>query len=261
MSTKVDALIYLFAGTVRGWRGTLARPRSDQPPTPPKLYDMEASPYCRLVREVLTELDLDVLILPCPKGGTRFRPEAERIGGRQQFPLLVDDNTGAQIYESSDIIDYLHQTYGADAAGASPRGISRQLAVGTSYLASALMLRSDGVRGVKASPSRAPAEPLELYSFETSPFSKPVRARLCELELPYLLRNTGKGHWRDMGPPSFRDTLFKGEMGTTRNRQWLADNTGQVQVPYLIDTNTGRAMYESQDILRYLDQTYAAARH
>jgi glutathione S-transferase len=30
-----------------------------------------------------------------------------------------------------------------------------------------------------------------------------------------------------------------------------------VQVPYLIDANTGAAMYESDDILRYLNKTYA----
>ena len=114
------------------------------------------------------------------------------------------------------------------------------------------------MRGLKASPSQAPAQPLELFSFEASPFSKPVRARLCELELPYLLRNTGKGAWKDMGPPSFRDRLFKGEMGTSRNRRWLAEHTGKVQVPYLIDPNTGTAMYESGQILRYLNQNYAA---
>ena len=34
---------------------------------------------------------------------------------------------------------------------------------------------------MRARPSKAPAEPLELYSFESSPFSKRVRARLCEL--------------------------------------------------------------------------------
>ena len=39
-----------------------------------------------------------------------------------------------------------------------------------------------------------------------------------------------------------------------------ADNsrTGHVQVPYLIDPNTGTEMFESADIIRYLEQTYAA---
>jgi glutathione S-transferase len=31
-----------------------------------------------------------------------------------------------------------------------------------------------------------------------------------------------------------------------------------VQVPYLVDPNTDTAMYESADIIRYLEQHYAA---
>lgn len=256
MSMQTEALINLLALTVRAGRGSQAfAPARAQPAKMLKLYDMEASPYCRLVREVLTELDLDVLILPCPAGGTRFRPEAEKIGGKQQFPLLVDDNAGTVLYESADIIEHLRISYGKRR----PRGRDplRSLSVGSSFLASALLWRRGGVRGMKAAPSKPAALPLELYSFEASPFSKPVRARLCELELPYVLRNTGKGAWGDMGPPSFRDSLFKTPKGTTRNRRWLDENTGQVQVPYLIDANTGTAMYESKAILKYLDTTYA----
>lgn len=256
MSTQIDAVINLFAGSVRGWRGTQAMaPARVQPEKILKLYDIEASPYCRLVREVLTELDLDVMILPCPAGGTRFRAEAERLGGKQLFPLLVDDDTGVMLYESADIIEYLGKTYQRRVKGT--RGWRRSLNVGSSWLASALMLRRHGIGGMKARPSIAPTQPLVLYSFEASPYSKPVRARLCELELPYLLRNTGKGAWTDMGPASFRDQLFKGPKGTTRHRRWLAEHTGQVQVPYLIDPNTGTALYESQAILDYLDRHYA----
>ena len=102
MSTQTEALVNLLALTVRGGRGAMTlRPARRRPEKLLKLYDMEASPYCRLVREVLTELDLDVLILPCPAGGTRYRLEAERIGGKQQFPLLIDDNTGTVLYESA----------------------------------------------------------------------------------------------------------------------------------------------------------------
>ncbi|MBV8063272.1 MAG: glutathione S-transferase N-terminal domain-containing protein [Nevskia sp.] len=256
MSTNAEALINMLSGTVRGWRGTVALGKREQaPPRPIRLYDIEACPYCRLVREVLTELDLDVMILPCPRGGRRFRREAKGVGGKTLFPLLVDENTGTMLYESADIIAYLHRTYGRGERAALRLG--RPLAVLGSQLASAMMLRGGGVGGMRLRPASVPQQPLELYSFESSPYSKPVRARLCELELPYLLRNTGKGGWKDMGPPSFRDKLFKGPKGTTRNRRWLAEHTGRVQVPYLIDPNTGAAMYESQQILDYLDRTYA----
>ncbi len=256
MSATMDALVNLVAGTVRGWRGTNAfRAPERRPQKLLKLYDIEASPYCRLVREVMTELDLDALILPCPSGGTRFRPEAEALGGKQLFPFLVDDNTGRHLYESADITDYLEATYGRGRAAA--RGVSRGLAIGTSYASSALLWRvGAGITGMTARRSKAPAKPLELYSFESSPYSKRVRARLCELELPYVLRNTGKGAWSDMGPPSFRDTLFRGPKETTRNRRWLAEHTGRVQVPYLRDPNTGAEMYESNAMLAYLDRTY-----
>ena len=31
---------------------------------------------------------------------------------------------------------------------------------------------------------------------------------------------------------------------------------GKVQVPYLVDVNTGQEMFESWDIIEYLDRTY-----
>src|SRR5437899_12951535 len=113
MSATSDATINMLAFFVRGSRGTQAfAPAGRVPEKLLKLYDIEASPYCRLVREVLTELDFDAMILPCPSGGKRFRGEAEKLGGKQLFPLLADENTGTVLYESADIIEYLTRTYG-----------------------------------------------------------------------------------------------------------------------------------------------------
>lgn len=249
MATAWDVTSGLLGGTLSGWRGTQAfAPARERPAQLLELYDIELSPYCRLVRAVLCELDLDVMIYPCPAGGKRFRPKAEQLGGKQQFPFLVDPNTGTQLYESADIIAYLSKTYKRRVK------MMRPLALTGSYLVSALRYG----KGVKARPSTAPAKPLELFSFETSPYSRPVRELLCELELPYILRNTGKAAWTDMGPPSFRDKLFKGPKDSGRNRKLLFEKTGKVQVPYLIDPNTGTAMYESDAIVAYLEKTYAA---
>lgn len=253
MASAFDLLTSSLASSLRGWRGTTAfHPAQRQPEKPLELYDIEACPYCRLVREALTEFDLDALIWPCPVGGQRYRPRCEELGGRQQFPFLVDPNTGRQLYESADIIDYLAATYERPA----PRtgSLRRRLAVATSLAASAVRYG----HGRKARPSRAPEQPLELFSFESSPNVMPVRERLCELELPYLLRNTGKGRWSDMGPPAVRDQLLHAPVDTTRNRKLLFERAGRVQVPYLIDPNTGVEMFESTDILAYLDKTYAA---
>lgn len=257
MTSPLNLLSSLLASTAAGWRGSMAVRKARQLPQKPlELYEFEASPYCRLVREALTEMDLDALILPCPANGNRFRPKAQTLGGKAQFPFLVDPNTGARLYESADIINYLAKTYGGKPR--TTRGWRRRMAVGGAYGASVLRLSLKGVRGLKARPSQTPEQPLELYSFEASPYSRPVREVLCELELPYLLRNTGKGRMSDMGPAVIRDKLLKGPKDTTRNRAVLAARTNHVQVPYLIDPNTGVEMYESAAILAYLQRTYAA---
>ncbi len=252
----IDVTSSLLASTASGWRGTMAyRPARKQPARPLELYEFEASPYCRLVREALTELDLDALILPCPRHGERFRPKARLLGGKAQFPFLVDPNTGARVYESADIIDYLARTYEGRALRPT-RGWRRRIAVGGAYGASALRAWR-GVRGLNARASVAPQQALELYSFESSPYSRLVRELLCELELPYLLRNTGKGRVGDLGPPMIRDRVLKAPKDTSRNRKLLMERTGHVQLPYLVDPNTGAEMFESADILSYLRSTYA----
>lgn len=248
----LDVNASLLASTLAGWRGTAAfQPAKRQPEQPLELYEFEASPFCGLVREALTEMDLDAVVRPCPNGGKRFRPEAERLGGKQQFPFLVDPNSGKRLYESADIVEYIAQTYGARARGA--RGVARSLRLTGSRLARGVRF----TRGLRARASRAPAQPLELYSFESSPFSRLVREVLCELELPYLMRSTGKALWQDMGPPWVHARLFKSTPIEGRNRKRLHELTGRVQVPYLIDPNTGAAMFESADIVAYLEDTYA----
>lgn len=253
MSRKLDVATSVLASQLRGWRGSMIQKAArKQPEQPLELYEFEASPFCRLVRERLTELDLDVMVYPCPKGGTRFRPTVKKLGGKQQYPFMVDPNSGTSLYESYDIIRYLNETY--EGKVRNPKGLRRRLAICMALGATL----SRAVRGFKARPSNAPTKPLELYGFESSPYSRLVREVLCELELPYLLHNTGKARMSDMGPPEFRDKVFKAPRGTSRNRRFLDEHTGQVQLPYLIDPNTGVEMYESAKIIAYLENVYAA---
>ena len=255
MARVIDVNSSLLGSTLRGWRGTAAfRPVRKQPVKPLEIYEFEACPYGRLLREALTEMDLDAMIYPCPKGGTRFRPQAQTRGGKMRFPFLLDPNTGVALFESAEIISYLADTYEGTAVPA--RGLRRRLAVITSFLASTTRGLAR-VRGYRARPSKAPAKPLELYSFESSPFSRLVREVLCELELPYFLRNSGKARWHEMGPPWVRDKLFRRPI-EGRNRTALFERAGKVQLPYLIDPNTGVEMFESAKIIRYLETTYAA---
>lgn len=251
----LDLASSVLASSSRAWRGTAAfKGAQDQPEQLLELYEYEGCPFCRLVREVLSELDLDAMIYPCPKGGLRFRGQAIDLSGASQFPLLVDPNSGAVLLESADIIDYLYQQYGGEQRRAR-RGISRQLDTLSSLAATALR-SSPRPRGMYASESVAPEQPLELYSFESSPYSRLVRERLSELEIPYRLRNFAKSRWQEMGPPVVRAKLFPNAPITSANRQRLHQLTGRSQVPYLVDPNTGVAMFESAEILAYLNETY-----
>lgn len=243
----------LLASTARGWRGTRGSKNTELPPKMLHLYEYEACPFCRLVRETLTELDLDAVIYPCPRGGTRWRSQAMKIGGRQQFPLLVDDNTHTVLYESADIIRHLRTTYGSErAAGEAPPGTAA--AIGSNV--ATLVRGFAGMKAKHATDAHRPEQLLELYSFESSPYSRRVREVLCELEIAYVLRNMGKAVNADMGPPWVRKTFFADTPVVGRNRQKMMEETGRMQVPYLVDPNTETRLFESADIERYLRQTY-----
>ena len=89
----------MISTLVRAANGIQSAPATEKPAELLQLYDIENCPYCRLVREALTELDLDAEIYPCPKNGRRFRPIVAEQGGKTQFPYLVDPNTGVAMYE------------------------------------------------------------------------------------------------------------------------------------------------------------------
>ncbi|MEM7678602.1 MAG: glutathione S-transferase N-terminal domain-containing protein [Myxococcota bacterium] len=199
-----------------------------RPAVPIQLYEFESCPFCRKVREAVTNLDLTVEIFPCPKGGQRFRPTVKERGGKAQFPFLVDPNTKQEIYESDEIIRHLYDQYGV---GPAPWFL--RMGPLTNVTAS---LASIPQVGDRARPSRRPQKPLELYSFEASPFCRLPRDMLCRLELPYILHSLGKG---------------------SPGRAAFVEKTKKMQVPYLVDPNTGVGMFESRDIVDYLEKTYA----
>jgi glutathione S-transferase len=196
-----------------------------------ELYEFEACPFCRKVREALSSYDLDAIVYPCPKGG-RFRKVVEERTGKQMFPFLIDPNTNQSMLESSDIIRYLADTY--DTNG-TPLGVSLgPITVISSSLTSAL--RTGRGRDARGNIAKQPKELLELWSFEASPWCRLVREVLCELELPYVVHNVAK----------------KGDA-----RAAFVERSGKMQVPYLVDPNTSTSMFESADIIGYLEKTYA----
>jgi glutathione S-transferase len=248
---QVRVLQSVASSTLEAWRGTSVVHQAQQPAQYLQLYDMEGSPYCRFVREALSALGLDVQILPCPAGGKRFRPEAKKLGGKRQFPLLVDPNTGTTMYESADIVNYLFATYGP---GKTPLTYRRG-PIRPAF--SALATAARGLRGIKARPAKVPDQDLHLWSFESSPYTRLVRERLTELELPYVLHNIGKEQWADMGPATMRVKPGPYVPKAGGKREALLARLGRVQVPYLEDPNTGVKMFESREIIAYLEKTYA----
>lgn len=230
MIRALDVATSLGATLARLGSAAMVGPLGPRPAQPVVLYEFEACPYCRKVREALSILDLDADLRPCPKGGERFRSEVLRRGGKTLFPYLVDPNTGKEMYESDDIVEYLFQHYGA---GPPPlllrRGVQNDL---STMLASAWR---PGF-GARARPSRLPEQPLELYSYEASPFCRIAREALCALELPYRLHNVARG---------------------SAGRAAFVERSGRMMVPYLVDPNAGIEMFESADIVRHLEETYA----
>jgi len=221
----MDVITSYAASGARLGAGMLVHAHARAPEKLLELYEFEACPFCRKTREAFCALDLDVLVKPCPKNGTRFRP------GKKQFPYLEDPNTGAAMYESMDIARYLAKTYGD---GSLP--ISLQLGP-LATLSSSVASAFRAGHGARAKASRAPEKPLELWSFEGSPFCRLAREALCELEIPYVLHNVAKG---------------------SRAREAFVARSGRMMVPYLVDDNTHEEMFESADIVKYLNDTYGA---
>lgn len=207
---------------------------SSSPPLLLQLFEFEACPFCRRVREAMTELDLSVEVYPCPKGSVRHREMVRRSGGKEMFPFLIDPNTDTSMYESGDIVKYLFNQYG------NGRGPSTGLLESTLFTGWMPTLLRAG-RGMslwdKAS-TDPPPELLQLFSYENNSYARLVREALCELELPYVLHNIGEG--------------------STRMRS-LLNVSGSDKVPFLVDPNTGVQLGDYQKILAYLFKTYSSA--
>ena len=115
MGRTIDVASSLGATLVRAASGFRVGSLGPRPRQRLELYEFEACPYCRKAREALSMLDLEVLVKPCPKGGSRFREDVKRRGGKALFPYLVDPNAGKEMYESDAIVEYLFREYGDGA--------------------------------------------------------------------------------------------------------------------------------------------------
>ena len=241
VSLGLASAIRLHNGRLIAKRDGRRPESSESMPTPRlELFEYEASPYCRLVRETLCVLGLRALIRPCPRETLRFegafspasphRAEAQARGARLSFPFLHDHSAGVALNESRAICDHLWRTYGAHVerpwqdemlnGGSLPRLLEFAL------LAAPSGLRPLPSHGLLAAPSRQPERPLVLYGCEPDPGSRAVREALCSLQIAYEL------------VPTYESSPHA------------------PSVPHLDDPNTGVQASGARPISKYLDETY-----
>lgn len=87
---------------------------------------------------------------------------------------------------------------------------------------------------------KRPAERLVLYEMEECPYSRKVRESLSMLDLEAIVKPCPEG--------------------ADHHRSELERERGEAKVPFLVDPNTGTKMGESDDIVRYLFETYGQGR-
>lgn len=86
---------------------------------------------------------------------------------------------------------------------------------------------------------------LELYQFEGCPYCKKVRQKLSDLGVSYVIHNPRLGRNDDH------------EVTNQYRYDQLVEHGGEDQVPYLVDTDRGTTLYESDEIVAYLEEYYA----
>jgi glutathione S-transferase len=219
----------LAAAVVRGGSGARVTFAGPRPTDVLVLFERESCPYSRLVRETLSELDVDALIKPCPPGELTHNRELRDLSGKSEVPFLIDHSQRVSLAGSANIVRYLTEHYGSHAAPA--RLQVNPVTLLASRIASSL--RGGDIR--YGEPKRRPEQPLELWNYEASPYCRMVRERLGQLGISYISHNLARR--------SPKRAAFK-------------QRFGREQFPYMFDPNTKVGMFESESILRYLNDTY-----
>jgi len=251
MNSLLEKTSSTLSSTICSWRGMNSIIDAIKPTLLLELYDREGCPKCRLIRETLTELNLDFIVYPAPIGDSDAKANIENFFGRSDLPLLYDPNTSKKIAGILDIKSFLYGTYGRRHKHQNKIKIIQHYV--SSYAASKVRHN----RGVFYSHSTKPSALLELYNFESSPFCRLVRERLCEFSIPYIVRQLGKQQRADLGIPSMRFHFGKYKPVPGSRREWFLKKYGTVQVPLLLDPNSGNEIFESTDIIDYLEANYS----
>ncbi len=79
------------------------------------LYELPGCPYCAKVIDKLEELDLDYDSIEVPNSHDQ-RDEVKEVSGQTGVPVIIDEEHGVDgMNESDDIVEYLEETYAAEA--------------------------------------------------------------------------------------------------------------------------------------------------
>lgn len=202
LSHQIKVAQALASSVAQGGRGMVGTPFPNQPEKSIKLYEFEGSPFCRRVREVLTLLNLDYEVYPCPKGGKKYRPVVKQLGGKTCFPFLVDENTGDQMYESQDIIHHLFKHYGK--SGKTPKKYATYPKIPVAAFAGTII---NGARGVwinkQVLDRPAPEQLLELWGLKPVLLSGWYVVFCQSLKFPLFFIMSPKNVGRIMDQPSY----------------------------------------------------------
>jgi glutathione S-transferase len=191
------------------------------------LYELEWDPASRIVREALSELDLDALIKPCPSGESMHHRELAQLG-ESQFPYLIDRSAGVQLGDSTKIVEHLYASYGDGSP--VPVRMRGALARLSSKLASELR-RSKPYE----LPGERPELTLELWNYEASPYCRIAREELARLGLPYVSKNLARSSPR---------------------REDFRARFSREQFPRLYDPNNKTGLFETEAIVMHLQTFY-----
>jgi arsenate reductase-like glutaredoxin family protein len=162
-----------------------------------KLYDIENSSNCRVVRELVTELDLVVEIIPVATSSSNTLPDGAEV------PCLVASLPGGEekvMSGVSDVTEFLKETFSEGTIVVSKESSLEEViqALAPVSLFATGALRTG--RGIAVTPAvtssvrvNRPQDKLILYSYEGNQFCRLVREVLTELDITYEVRSAGKG--------------------------------------------------------------------
>ncbi|MGK3757773.1 MAG: glutaredoxin [Bacillariaceae sp.] len=155
------------------------------------MYSYEGNQFYRIVREVLTELDITYELRSAGKESPRRDELASITGGSTQCPYLIDPNTGVSIPESKDIVEYLYRNY---ALWTPPNEILEWTSTNVMSLFKPIFstekdadndFQQNVEEAIRVIKTEVDTDPVVVYTYELSPFSSETKDLLDRLNVDY----------------------------------------------------------------------------